>query len=142
MKYLLLLFVTNICFAFNSFEQKCELIHGSGPFEEFKINYEFLDYGKFQLKSVKAKWSKLSFQKNSRATLNDIYVAQDFNNLDTPTLVFELNSIGAWGSASVNIGSDQTKQVTAVVNYSSDTTANRGVYKCSSFNKRLFQNLY
>ena len=63
MKYLLLLVATNICFALNSFEQKCELIYGSGPFKTFKVNYEFLDYGKFQLKSVRAKWSKLSFEK-------------------------------------------------------------------------------
>lgn len=142
MKYLFFALITTYTFGQEVFYQKCKPVFGNGPFKNFIISYDLLELGEYDINSIKVSWSKSTVGSTIGEVLNDVKIIKKIDNLDTPQIDIEMSNIGEWGSGTINIGSDESRKVSALVTFSNDVSGNRGFYKCTRFSKKMLQNLY
>lgn len=117
--------------------QKCTLVGGSGPFKEFKIYYTVNTSSRnSRLSKIDAVYTSASGRSFENETIKgeSLSVKKFLNEDDFPfNMIIDILDVGDWGAGTINIGTDETDEVTALVEFFSDSGTNRGVYRCTDF---------
>lgn len=113
--------------------QSCELAAGSGPFKSFTVKFD----GN-QLKAVEVEYTEASGRIFKKETLMDVSIEKRPDDSELPELIISIDDIDDWGSGTINLGSDESEEVTALATLESDSGSSRGVYGCTEFPAFLF----